>query len=84
MSAFLLEQHWLRALDVAADAVEASARAHTLPPPESGGYRRRVAAERAWFATVDWSSFEPARGGTISVLEPRPEAAGASAIRPAA
>ncbi|HEY2940324.1 MAG TPA: hypothetical protein VGJ27_10970 [Gaiellaceae bacterium] len=84
MSASLLKQHWLRALDVAVDAVEASARAHTLPLPESGGYRRLLAAERAWVETIDWSAFEPSSRGTITILEPRFEPTAASAMKSAA
>jgi hypothetical protein len=84
VSASLLKRHWLRALDVATSAVEASARAHTLALPDSGGYRRLLAAERAWVETVDWSAFEPVSRGTIAILEPRSKAAGASAMKPAA
>jgi hypothetical protein len=85
MSESLLRQHWLSALDAAAEAVEASARAHTLPAPESGGHRRLLAAERAWVETVDWSAFEPVNRGTIAILEPRRlEVPAAGVIKPAA
>jgi len=84
MTESALKLDWLRALAVAADAVEAGARAHTLPADEIGSHRRRLASERAWVETVDWSAAEPISRGTIAILEPRPKPASPSVIRSAA
>jgi hypothetical protein len=84
MSESILRQHWLSALDAAAEAVEASARAHTLPAPESGGQRRLLAAERAWVETVDWPAFDAESLGMITTLEPRSQAGVATELKPAA
>ncbi len=84
MTATVLKLNWLCALDVAADAVEAAARAHTLPVEEIGSHRGRLASERAWVETVDWSAVDPVSRGTIEILEPRPDAADPSAMKPAA
>jgi hypothetical protein len=43
-----LTQSWTHALDLAAGAVEAAARAHTLSPAECSLERTRIAADRAW------------------------------------
>jgi hypothetical protein len=55
-----LEQHWSRALDRAASALEAVACAHALPKDELGARRRRLGLEVAWAAGVDWARFGPA------------------------
>jgi hypothetical protein len=79
----ILERQWVRALDAATDAVEASARAHTLPARETADRRRLLAAERAWLGTVNWSSLGPSRRAVV-VLAPPSRAAGREAIRRAA
>jgi hypothetical protein len=53
-----LKQRWLEVLDVSAAAVDAVSRARVLPAEESRVRIRRLANERAWLRTLDWSDRE--------------------------
>jgi hypothetical protein len=78
-----LKQHWIHALDVAADALEAAARAHTLPADEGLACRQRLAFERAWLETVDWPAVGESEA-TVTLLEVPAKVARPRVVRPAA
>jgi hypothetical protein len=79
-----LQRRWARAIEAATDALEASARAHALPPDEVAARRRRLAVERAWLATVDWPRFGKSSGATITALEAPSEVVRPRLVRSAA
>ena len=54
MDAFTLRDRWLRALDSAATAVEAAARAHTLTVADCTAELRTLKADREWLNYFDW------------------------------
>jgi hypothetical protein len=59
MADFRIKLLWLEALDAATLAVEAAASAHVQTPEAARLERRRLAVERAWLETVDWSKVAP-------------------------
>jgi hypothetical protein len=78
-----LEQRWIHALDVAADALEAAARAHALPMEEVLARRDRLAVERAWVERVEWPAVDQRRA-TVTLLETPAKVARTRVVRPAA
>jgi hypothetical protein len=52
-----LEQHWREALESAGHALGAISLAHELPAGELSMRMKRLALERAWASSVDWSRF---------------------------
>ena len=54
MNALTLRDHWLRALDTAARAVEAAAHAHTLTVTNYAAEWRTIRADREWLNQFDW------------------------------
>src|SRR5829696_3691755 len=61
-----LEQQWTGALDSESAALEAAARAQTLPAVEVGAHRRQLELERTQLAMVDWASFDRSHPRTES------------------
>jgi len=70
-----LEQQWTRTLESASGALEAAARAQTLPAVVVGAYRGQLERERIWLTTVDWASFGHSHSASEALrpsLAPRP------------
>jgi hypothetical protein len=54
MTARVLSEHWLQAIEVADAAVNAAARMDELSPEEAARHRRLLASERAWLSSFRW------------------------------
>jgi hypothetical protein len=59
MDEFRLKLLWLKALDTAAEAVEAATSAGLQTSEAARLERRKLASERAWLETVDWLTLSP-------------------------
>lgn len=58
MTAAVLSEHGLHAIEVEEAAVKAAARANTLPAAETSTRRRALASERAWLNAFEWSTVQ--------------------------
>jgi hypothetical protein len=79
-----LRQHWLDALDASTAALEAASRAHILAAEENRAHWRRIAADRTWLETVDWSAVDAVREGTLTVLPASRKRPQLRVVKPAA
>jgi len=69
-----LEPQWIRALEAAAAALKAAARASAMPVAETDRRGRVLAAERAWVETYKWSAMDQDPGTIVALALPGPAA----------